>query len=222
MPGALDVARERGHSRGGGSVTAVGWVGGAPATSGRHGSEEVGRWAMTLFLVNEATLFACLISSYFYLALVNPTWPPAGVERPSLGIPGVMTGLLLSSSAVLAFAERGFTAGRRGRYRAGVFVTVVLGAAFLVLQGVEYSDKLRRLSPSQNSYASLFFTITGLHGAHVAFGILFLLWALLRELRNTARPPRSLAISNASWYWHFVDGVWLVIVTSLYLSPRWS
>lgn len=203
-------------------MTAVGWVSGATMVSGRRGSEEVGRWAMTLFLINEGTLFACLLSSYFYLALVNPTWPPPGVERPSLAIPSVMTGLLLSSSAVLVFAERGFAAGRRRRYRAGVLITVALGAAFLVLQGVEYADKLRRLSPSQNSYASLFFTITGLHGAHVAFGLLFLLWALLREVRNTARPPRSLAVSNASWYWHFVDGVWLVIVTSLYLSPHWS
>jgi heme/copper-type cytochrome/quinol oxidase subunit 3 len=203
-------------------VTAIGWTGGVNATSGRRGSEEVSRWAMTLFLINEGTLFACLVSSYFYLALANPTWPPAGVEKPSLPIPAVMTALLLSSSGVLAIAERGFAAGRRLRYRIGVLVTVALGVAFLVLQGVEYADKLQRLGPSQNSYASLFFTITGLHGAHVAFGLLFLLWALLRETRNTARPPKSLAISNASWYWHFVDGVWLVIVTSLYLSPRWS
>jgi heme/copper-type cytochrome/quinol oxidase subunit 3 len=177
---------------------------------------------MTLFLINEGTLFACLVSSYFYLALRNPAWPPAGVEKPSLPIPAVMTALLLSSSGVLVIAERGFAARRRLRYRVGVLLTIALGTAFLVLQGVEYADKLERLRPSQNSYASLFYTITGLHGVHVAFGLLFLLWALLREVRNTAHPPKSLAISNASWYWHFVDGVWLVIVTSLYLSPRWS
>lgn len=189
---------------------------------GAAGGVEVGRWAMTLFLINEGTLFACLISSYFYLAVANPAWPPKGVDRPSLPIPLVMTALLVSSSVVLAFAELGFARGRIGRYRTGVVVTVLLGAAFLSLQTLEYIDKLRRIGPTDNAYASLFFTITGLHGAHVAFGLLFLLWALLREVKGTARPPKSLAITNASWYWHFVDGVWLVIVTSLYLSPRWT
>src|SRR5262249_12041573 len=118
-------------------------------------------------------------------------------------------------------AESAFRRGRRVTYRVGVVATVILGAAFLVLQVTEYRDKLSRLHPSDNSYASLFYTITGLHGTHVAFGLLLLLWALAREMSGTAPPPHSVAISNASLYWHFVDGVWLVILTSLYLSPHW-
>jgi heme/copper-type cytochrome/quinol oxidase subunit 3 len=187
----------------------------------RSGSAEVSRWAMLLFLVNEGTLFACLLASYFYLGVEHRVWPPAGVEKPSLRLPLFMTAALLSSSGVLMIAESGFERARRRLFRAGIVGTVVLGVVFLSLQLIEYQDKLARIHPSDSAYASLFYTITGLHGAHVAFGLMFLLWALAREMAGTTHPPRSMAIKNASLYWHFVDGVWLVILTSLYLSPRW-
>ncbi len=186
----------------------------------RAGSVEVGRWGMLLFVVNEATLFTCLVASYFYLGHHHATWPPAGVAKPTLQRPLIMTAVLVSSSVVLVAAEWLFRRGRRVGYRVGVVVTVVLGGSFLALQVLEYGEKLVRLHPSDNSYASLFYTITGLHGTHVAFGMLVLLWAMAREIAGTATPPHSLAIRNASLYWHFVDAVWLVILTSLYLSPR--
>jgi heme/copper-type cytochrome/quinol oxidase subunit 3 len=190
------------------------------ASDATSGNAEVGRWAMLLFIVNEGTLFACLIASYFYLGLVNRAWPPAGVENPSLRLPLTMTILLLSSSAVLLIAEKGFERGQRVVYRACVIGTVALGAGFLTLQLVEYRNKLSHLRPSDNSYASLFYTITGLHGAHVAVGLLILVWAMAREMAGTVG-AQSIAIKNASLYWHFVDAVWLVILASLYLSPHW-
>ena len=182
---------------------------------------EVGWWGMVVFLLNEATLFACLIASYFYLGIENTSWPPAGMERPQLGLPLIMTLLLVSSSVVLVYADRSFERGQRVRYRAGMIVTVLLGLGFLLLQAREYQDKLQHMSPTQHAYPSVFFTITGLHGTHVAFGLLLLLWALLREVTGRLNTRHSLAIKNVSLYWHFVDGVWLVILTSLYLSPRW-
>lgn len=183
---------------------------------------EVGRWGMLLFVVNEATLFACLVSSYFYLALESPAWPPAGIGVPSLTLPLVMTAALLSSSGVLVYAEHELDRGNLARYRGGVVLTVLLGVTFLLLQVKEYAAKLVEVSPSGSAYGSLFFAITGLHGAHVAFGLLFLVWSLVAGLRRPFSGTRSLTIRNASLYWHFVDGVWLVILTSLYLSPRWS
>lgn len=183
---------------------------------------EIGRSGMVLFLVNEATLFASLISSYFFLAVASAAWPPAGIGRPSLTLPLIMTAALLSSSGVLVYAERELERGNRSRYRAGVAVTVLLGTTFLLLQAKEYAVKLVEVRPTASAYGSLFFTITGLHGAHVAFGLLFLVWSLLASVKRPSLPERSLAIRNASLYWHFVDGVWLVILTSLYLSPRWS
>lgn len=177
---------------------------------------------MVLFLINEATLFACLVSSYFYLAVDSPSWPPAGISRPTLTLPLIMTAALLSSSVVLVFAERERERGNRSRYRLGVVITVLLGVVFLLLQAKEYAAKLVEASPTATAYGSLFFSITGLHGAHVAFGLLFLLWSLFAGVKRNGLPARSLAVRNATLYWHFVDGVWLVILTSLYLSPRWT
>jgi heme/copper-type cytochrome/quinol oxidase subunit 3 len=182
---------------------------------------QVGWWGMVLFCMNEAALFACLIARYFYLGLNSRFWPQAGIEKPKLRMPLIMTALLLSSSAVLVYAERGFEKGQRIRYRIGTLITVLLGLGFLYVQLREYHDKLKTMHPTEHAYASIFYTITGLHGTHVAFGLLVLLWALLRDLTGTTQPRYPLAIKNASLYWHFVDGVWLVILTSLYLSPRW-
>lgn len=183
--------------------------------------EQVGWWAMVLFLLNEATIFASLLASYLYLGLRSTRWPPPGTPKPELVLPLAMTGLLVSSSIVLVVAERAFERGDRRRYRAGTMITMALGLGFLVVQAREYVDELRHGGPTKHAYQSIFFTTTGLHGTHVAIGLLVLGWALAREMRGTTTPRRPLAIKNASLYWHFVDGVWLVILTTLYLSPRW-
>ena len=192
-----------------------------PATvhAADRGRVDLAWWGMMMFLLNEATLFASLIASYFYLAATNASWPPAGVAKPELRLPLIMTGLLLASSGVLVYADRGLRAGDARRYRIGLVATIVLGALFLVLQTREYDVKLRVLTPSQSSYGSMFYTITGLHGAHVCFGLLFLAWAIARAKHG--RADASAGLRNASLYWHFVDGVWLVVLTSLYLTPRW-
>jgi heme/copper-type cytochrome/quinol oxidase subunit 3 len=180
----------------------------------------VGWWGMWLFILNEATLFASLIASYFFLAVSSHTWPPVGVERPTLKLPLIMTFALLSSSAMLLLADRALARGNRRGYRGAVVMTIVLGGIFIALQIKEYAEKLATLGPSGNAYGSIFYTITGLHGAHVAFGLLFLGWALAREMNGAG--PQSVGLKNASLYWHFVDAVWLVILTSLYLSPHWT
>lgn len=200
------------------SSTANGTLARAAAAFGTRA--DVAWWGMLVFLLDEGTLFATLIATYFFLAVPNASWPPPGIEKPSLPLPLLMTGTLLSSSAILIFGERGLARGNRLRYRLAVPLTVLLGLTFLGMQISEYAEKLKSFGPTGSTYGSIFFTITGLHGAHVAFGTLFLLWALTCELRGAAKHP-SAAISNASLYWHFVDGVWLVIVFSLYISPRW-
>ena len=183
-------------------------------------SHEVGWWAMVLVCATEAALFAYFIAAYFYLAVSNPAWPPAGFELPKLEKPLIMTLLLVSSSVVLFIAERLREHGRRAAYRVGTGVTVLLGVGFLALQTLEYREKLRTMSPMSNAYASTFYTITGFHGAHVAFGLLLLLYTLLRDSLGRIEPERPIVVKVSSLYWHFVDVVWLAILTSLYLSPR--
>lgn len=184
-------------------------------------TSEVGWWGMVIFLLNEGALFASLIASYFYLGVENKFWPPAGTPKPELKLPLIMTATLLTSSVVCYLAEHAHKHAKRVRYHVLTLVTILLGVVFLLIQAREYHEKLKHAGPSEHAYESIFFTITGLHGAHVAFGLLFLAWALLREWRGTTSPAHPLAIKNASIYWHFVDGVWLAILTSLYLSPRW-
>src|SRR5262249_36518293 len=174
-----------------------------------------------LFCLTEATLFAYLLSSYFYLGVSNAAWPPAGTERPTLQKPLIMTVLLVSSSVVLFFSERARQGGAKRRYLSGLAITILLGLGFLTVQGLEYREKLKHMQPHVHSYASIFYLITGFHGSHVAFGLLMLGWTGFADLRGRLSVASPLAVKNSSLYWHFVDAVWLVILTCLYLSPRW-
>lgn len=183
-------------------------------------TEEVGWWGMALFCLTEATLFAYLIASYFYLGVANAEWPPSRFELPKLQMPFLMTVLLLSSSGTAIWAERGLERENPRRFRLGLLATIVLGAAFLAVMLREYGEKLQHMSPRQHAYASLFYAITGFHGTHVAFGLLLMLYLGLRALRGHVDAKRHLAVKNVFLYWHTVDGVWLAILTALYLSPH--
>jgi heme/copper-type cytochrome/quinol oxidase subunit 3 len=182
---------------------------------------DVGFSAMVLFCCTEAALFAYLLSSYFFLGVSNSSWPPADAQVPSLPKPLLMTVFLISSSVVLVVAERARVRGARSAYRNGVLLTMLLGLGFLTLQLLEYRDKLQMMTPQSSAYASTFYLITGFHGSHVCLGLLILGWTLLADARGRLFGEPPVAVKNASTYWHFVDGVWLVILTCLYLSPRW-
>lgn len=175
-----------------------------------------GWMVMVLVIATEAMLFAYLLFSYFYLASsATGKWPPGGKPELTLVIPNTI--ILLFSSACIWWGERGLRRGSRRRLVAGLSATLLLGIAFLSIQSVEYSRKTFHLSSS--AYSSLFFTITGLHGTHVFVGLLMVAIALVRTLRGHFTPERHLAVTNTAMYWHFVDAVWLVVFTSLYLSP---
>lgn len=178
-------------------------------------------WGMVLFLVSEAALFGTLIAAYHYLRVDAPAWPPEGVENPKLLVPAVNTALLLASSAAIVWAERGIRRGRRGPLLAGLGTTVVLAVAFLGLQGYEYARST--FGPGDHVYGSSFFALTGLHGLHVASGVLMLSATFVWGLLGRFDASRHRIVSNVGLYWHFVDAVWvLLIVPTVYLSPYWS
>jgi cytochrome c oxidase subunit I+III len=183
---------------------------------GGIGSRTVGWWGMTCTIATEAAFFAYLLFSYFYLGSMASVWPPREPPELTLALPNTV--VLLASSAALWWGESGIRHGSRGRLRLGLAITILLGVAFLVVQVVEYSRQT--VGPGTNAYGSLFFTITGFHGAHVAVGLLMLLYVLARALRGDFGDDRHEAVSNVALYWHFVDAVWLAVFTSLYLSPR--
>ncbi len=183
---------------------------------GTSGARSVGRWGMIAVVATESAFFAYFLFSYFYLSSMssNP-WPSS---TPSLALPLVNTGILLTSSVTAIWAERGIQRNAQTRLRAGLAMSIGLGVLFLALQVVEYSRE--PLSPTHDAYGSLFYTITGFHGAHVFIGLVMLTVVLVRAMRGHFTAGQHEAVSNATLYWHFVDAVWLAVFTTLYVTPH--
>ena len=117
----------------------------------------------------------------------------------------------------MVWADRSVRSRKAGQFRLALAVTFVLGIIFLAIQVIEYSRK--GFAPDTNAYGSLFYTITGLHGSHVFIGLLMLSVIQVRAWLGHFGPRRHLAVQNVAMYWHFVDAVWLVVFTSIYLVP---
>ncbi len=174
-----------------------------------------GWWGMWCLIATEASLFAYLLFSYFYLASQSHGgWLP---EIPRLRIALPNTIILIASSFVLRWGETGIRKGRRGRLLLGLGGAFVLGAVFSILQLLEWHSK--KFGLSDNAYAASYFVTTGFHMAHVAGGLLVIatlfLWAVLGKFDA----ERHAAVSIGGLYWHFVDVVWLAVFTTFYLLP---
>jgi heme/copper-type cytochrome/quinol oxidase subunit 3 len=176
-----------------------------------------GFWGMMLLIITEAALFIYLLFSYFYLgSIATGRWPPEGPPSLRLVVPNTV--ILLFSSGTMYWAESGIRKGDTRRLRLGLIATLALGMIFLIVQAVEYSHK--HVTPSTDASGSLFFTITGFHGAHVAAGLLMIGVITARAFLKHFRAGRHEAVTNVAWYWHFVDAVWLAVFTCLYLLPH--
>ena len=176
-----------------------------------------GRLGMILVIATEASFFAYLLFAYFYLASMAPgAWPTTGAPSLHLALPN--TFILIASSATIWWGEIGIRKGNQTQLKLGLLMTLVLGIVFLGLQAVEYSRQT--FTPDSSAYGSLFFTITGFHGAHVFVGLLMNVVIQVRAWCGHFSEKHHLAMSNVALYWHFVDVVWIVVFASLYLSPR--
>jgi len=182
------------------------------------GSRSAGWWAMLILILNEAVLFGSLIASYFYIRINSPDWPQANIPRPELLLPIVMTVILVSSSFFMQWAESSIKHGNVRRMRLALLIAMLLAVIFLLMQVYEYSAS--EFTPQSAAFGSLFFGITGLHGAHVLSAVLMNLFLQARAGLGHFSERRHLAVENTVLYWHFVDLVWLVVFSSLYLSPH--
>jgi heme/copper-type cytochrome/quinol oxidase subunit 3 len=180
-----------------------------------------GWWGMVLLVATEATLFAVLLASYFYVRFKTANgWPPDAIADPKLVRAFVMTVLLTASGFVMYAAETGIRRGRQRTLVLGLGVTFLLGLAFLGLQIWETVVVAREFTPRTNTYGSLVFTITGAHSAHLVAGLLLLAWVQARAWFAAYSPRRHLGVQMAAIYWYFVVAVQLAIFVSLYLTPR--
>ena len=152
------------------------------------------------------------------------TASPAGIVEPfttmtPFWLPTINTALLLSSGVTLTIAHHALQHGKRARTIGFMWLTVLLGVTFLIVQGYEYYHAYHELNLKLSSgvYGSTFFMLTGFHGFHVFIGMLMLLFITLRLQKGHFTAKRHFGFEGAAWYWHFVDVVWL----GLYLLVYW-
>jgi heme/copper-type cytochrome/quinol oxidase subunit 3 len=177
-----------------------------------------GWWGVALLIATEATLFGCLIATYFYLALQDRQWPPAGVAAPSVALPLVLTGVLVLTSGPMLLAVRAARLADVARARLWVLLALLVQGAYFGVQMHQYLADLDKFSPSASAYGSIYFTLLGTHHAHVAVGILLNLWLLARLVGGLTN-YRLVALRVVAVYWHFVNvAAVCVVLTQLYPS----
>lgn len=178
---------------------------------------EKNKLAMLLFITNEAVFFLLLILAYVAFHRTAGTGPTAASSL-NLGITAFFTVCLLSSSFTMWRAELNQRRGRRSAVRGWLAATIVLGAAFLLGQGREYAGLIsRNITISRDLFGTTFFTLTGFHGLHVFFGLVLLAVLLGLATFGGREEPRRGGMNGVAVYWHFVDAVWVVIFSVVYL-----
>ncbi len=167
-----------------------------------------------LFIASEAMFFAGLFAAYFTARTKYSTWPPGGIHL-DLPLAAVLTALLVSSSFTMHGAVRAIRAGDRQRMIRWLTVTLVLGTLFLAGQAYDYATL--GFGFTSGVYGAAFFTMTGFHGAHVLGGVIAMSVMLGRAGAGQFTAKHHAAIEGVSAYWHFVDLIWVLLFSTLYL-----
>ncbi len=179
---------------------------------------------MILFITSEVMFFAGLFAAYFNVRATAPGgWPPAEFVGKLHVFPlvGVATTLLIISSVTCQMGVWGIRRGDHTALVRSIGITVVLGAIFLVMQATDYlalyGDGVRL---DAGTFGTTYYTLTGFHGAHVLAGVLMLSVVLYRSMAGQFSKEHHDMVEAVSIYWHFVDVVWIVLFSTLYLIPN--
>ena len=171
--------------------------------------------AVRLAILSEAMLFAAFFAAYFVIRSETGGWPPAGQERPELILPGFNTFLLLSSSVTMQWSVRSIGRGNVAGMRRGLWLTLLLGTLFMFIQGYEFATNGFELG--DGVFGATFYTLTGFHGAHVLAGLILMAILAGRARKGLITPEGHTALEGTSYYWHFVDVVWVVLFSTVYV-----
>jgi cytochrome c oxidase subunit 3 len=170
---------------------------------------------MLLFIISEVMVFGAFFTAYFFIRVVGGAeWPAEGTHLP-VAIAGVNTAILLSSSLTMHWTLESVKAGNRFGLRAGILTTFLLGATFLFVQINEYVHI--GFSPQDSAQGTIFYGLTGLHGAHVFIGLTLLAMVTVRAFRGHFTPTEHRGVEVPGIYWHFVDVMWVVVYTTIYV-----
>ncbi len=176
-----------------------------------------GKLGMWLFLCSEIMFFAGLIGAYIVLRLGTLSWPKPG-EILNIPLTGANTFILICSSVTMVKAFAWVHLGNQSKVKLHLFLTFLFGVLFLSVQGFEYYKLVHHgLYPQGNLYGTCFYVLTGFHGCHVLGGVICILVIWIRSLFGHFTPNKYAPIELVGLYWHFVDLVWIILFTIVYL-----
>ena len=185
------------------------------------------QWGMICFLASEGAFFCTLIMAY--LTLMGRDYLPGGVGGPSPGqalslslLVIASTICLLSSSGTIHTAESALRQGNQKGFCLWWGLTILLGVIFLGGTAIEWRELIfeKHLTISRNLFGTTYYTLVGFHALHVTGGVIAMSVVLGMGLRNEVTAKNHLGAEMVGWYWHFVDGVWIVVFTVVYLVSR--
>jgi cytochrome c oxidase subunit III len=192
----------------------------APALGARSGALTPQQWGMLSFLLSEVAFFGTLIAAYVTFLGQDQSGPTPAV----LSLPLVIgtTICLLSSSGTIHVAENRLRAGDRGQFLLWWTATIVLGVTFLAGTAYEWHELIteRGLTISRNLFGTTYYTLVGFHALHVTLGVFAMLITLVLAARGAVTARNHAGVGLVGWYWHFVDAVWVVVFTVVYLVGR--
>jgi cytochrome c oxidase subunit III len=186
-----------------------------PPPANRSSRVEAPLLGMLLFIISEVMVFGAFFTAYFFVRIAQgDPWPAAGTKLPV--IPTLFnTFILVSSSFTMHWAQTAIKRGNRFGLKAGILSTFLLGATFLFVQINEYANI--GFAPQDHAQQTIFYSLTGLHGAHVFIGLTLLLFVTIRSFRGHYSPAEHRGVEVPGIYWHFVDVMWIIVYTTVYV-----
>ena len=178
-----------------------------------------GRAGMVALLVMESAFLGTFVVAYLFYIGKSPSGP---TPREVLEFPLLGTACLLASSLTVALAVRALRGGRITLFGIWLLVTIVLGAEFLTGTALEWYGLIvgKGLTIGTNLFGTTFYSLVGFHAGHVTLGLLLLILVWILTIFGTVRAEHAERVELLSWYWHFVDAVWVVVLTAVYVVSR--
>lgn len=184
------------------------------AAAAQRGSRPAAWWGMLILIASEATLFGCLIGTYFYFRFHTTPWPPGGIPRPEAATPIVLTAVLVLTSVPVWLSTRWARTGRLSLTRLAIVAALLVQAGYLAYSIHDYHDQLQTFDITRNAYSSIYYTMLGADHAHVFVGLLFELWLLWKLLRGLTT-YRLNAVQVIALYWYAVIVITIAVTATL-------
>ena len=186
-----------------------------PPAANRSSRADPRLLGILLFIISEVMVFGAFFTAMFFIRVAQgDPWPGPGTTLPVV-VAGFNTAILVSSSFTMHWAETSIKNGNRWGLKAGIVTTLLLGCTFLFIQINEYVHI--GFAPQDSAQATVFYSLTGLHGAHVIIGLVLLLTVTIRSFRGHYSPEEHRGVELPGIYWHFVDVMWIVVYFTTYV-----